>query len=353
MSINSLIIQNLRNIVDITLEPSPRLNFIFGANGSGKTSILEAIYLLGRGRSFRSGSNKKIIRYGEETLTLFSNLNTLKSNNNLGIQIKDSQLQVKLNGQFLKKTSDLALVIPLLLITPDGDKLIKGSPRQRRRFLDWGLFHVEHKFLEIWQRFNRVLAQRNMALRQGNPLLMTWNTQLIEVANELDRQRQNYANQLASMAQLCFKELINIDFIEFKYMSGWNKDQTFAESLLTHIQNDIKAGFTQRGPHRADLIMQVNGRPASEFLSGGQQKLAACALFLAQARLYFSKLNKPCTLLIDDLAAELDSKHRKALLDILYSINAQVFITSTEFSSLDLSSYENTKMFHVEHGCLI
>jgi len=197
--------------------------------------------------------------------------------------------------------------------------LIKGSPRQRRRFLDWGLFHVEQRFLDLWQRYNRVLGQRNAALRQGWTALAPWNLQLVRVAEELDLQRREYASQLATAAQACFKELVGLERIEFRYQSGWSKEQNFTEALNSHIESDIKAGFTQRGPHRADLMMEVDGRPAAEYLSGGQQKLAACALFLAQARLYSSRLNEPCILLVDDLAAELDSDHRKTLLDILYS----------------------------------
>lgn len=353
MGLQSLSIRNLRNIADITLEPGPRFNIIAGANGSGKTSILEAIYLLGRGRSFRSAYSKRIIRHDADSLTLFGQSNRSQRDNNLGIQIKDSCFRVKLNGQFLKKRSELALVVPLLLITPDGDKLIKGSPRQRRRFLDWGLFHVEHQFLDLWQRYNLVLAHRNAALRQGNAVLAPWNQQLIEVAIELDQQRRGYALELGEMARTCFKELIDISTVDFKYHSGWSKEQTFSESLMSHLESDIKAGFTQRGPHRADLLMQVDGRSAAEYLSGGQQKLAACALFLAQARLYSSRLNTPCILLVDDLPAELDINHRRRLLDLLYSTSGQIFITATDISSLDLNGYEDTRVFHVEQGVLL
>ena len=353
MSLNSLTIQNLRNITNINLEPHSRFNIIYGENGSGKTSILEAIYVLGRGRTFRSAYNKKIIRNGEESLFIFSQSKEAEINNNLRIQIQNNQFQAKLNGQFLKKASSLALYVPLLLITPDGDKLIKGSPRQRRRFLDWGLFHVEHGFFEIWQRYNRVLIQRNIALRQSTAQLSTWSRQLADVGNELNKQRQYYSTQLAEMAQYCFKELTNIESARFNYLSGWNKDQTFAESLDLHTETDIKTGFTQRGPHRADLTMQINGHSASEYLSGGQIKLAACALYLAQARLYSSKLNKFCTVLVDDLPAELDSKHRKALLDVLYLTNGQIFITATDLSLLNLNGYEEIKMFHVEQGAII
>lgn len=353
MSINSLVIQNLRNIAEITMEPGSRFNLIHGENGSGKSSILEAIYLLGRGRSFRSAYNKKIIRNGEDSLFVFGKSDTGNIENNLRIQIQKSQFQAKLNGQFLKKSSDLALFVPLLLITPDGDKLINGSPRQRRRFLDWGLFHVEHRFFEVWQRYNRVLIQRNSALKGGASQLLIWNQQLISVGNELNDQRQDYANQLAVVAQDCFKELTDIESVKFKYLSGWNKDQTFSESLERHAEHDIKAGFTQRGPHRADLVMQIGGDAASEYLSGGQVKLAACALYLAQAKLYSTRVQRPCLLLVDDLPAELDSKHRKRLLDILYSINGQVFITSTDISLFDISHYKEVEVFHVKHGSIV
>ena len=352
MSLSHLAIKNLRNIAEINFEPGSRLNFIVGPNGSGKTTLLEAIYLLGRGRSFRSAYSNRIVRHGEHSLTLFGKLNDPERHNNLGIQIKDGQFRAKLNGQFLKKSSDLATVVPLLLITPDGDKLIKGSPRQRRRFLDWGLFHVEQQFLGVWQRYNRILAHRNAALQQGRAVLDPWNSQLIEAGERLDSQRREYAVHLATLARQCFNELMGIEEVEFKYQPGWNKELSLTEALNSHIEGDIKAGFTQRGPHRADLVMQVGGKSAAEYLSGGQQKLAACALFLAQARLYTSRLSKPCILLVDDLPSELDKRHRQALLDILFSTQGQIFITTTDLSAIDPAGYESSVVFHVEQGSL-
>ncbi len=354
MAIRLLSIHDLRNIQTASLEPCERLNLIFGPNGSGKTSILEAIYLLGRGKSFRSAYSRRIIRREQSSLTVFGK--TLSANDcsdSLGIQIKEGKFRAKINGEIEKKSSNLASLLPLLLISPDADKLIKGSPRQRRRFIDWGLFHVEHEFLPVWQRYNRILLQRNSALRQNNgSVLDAWNDQLVEAALKLDQFRRGYLTQLVEQTQCILPKLLEIEACDFRYQPGWPISESYGAALIANVDSDIKAGFTQRGPHRAELSMRVVGRPAAEFLSGGQQKLAACSLLLAQASVFNLRREENCILLVDDLPAELDTRHRAKFMDLLYSIGGQVFVTATDASSLDISGYPNKQMFHVEHGVI-
>lgn len=355
MSLNLLSILNLRNIDSINIEPSPRLNILVGANGSGKTSVLEAIYLLGRGKSFRSAYSRRIVNYNHTSLTVFGKTATSTGlTNTLGIQINDGRFRAKLNGKFEQRSSTLASVIPLLFISPDGDKLIKGSPRQRRRFIDWGLFHVEHEFLAIWQRYNRTLLQRNAVLRQKSfHALANWDEQLVIAAQMLDQFRLNYVNNLVKIAKKYIHQLLGIESVEFIYQSGWRKGESFKDALKASIESDIKLGFTQKGPHRADMVMKLNGRPAAEYLSGGQQKLAACSLLLAQASIFNQHKQEACTILVDDLPSELDLDHRHLFMDLLYSIGGQVFVTATDSSLLHLSTYPEKKMFHVEHGSVI
>lgn len=354
MILNFLSIQDLRNIQSTTLTPNKRLNLILGPNGSGKTSVLEAIYLLGRGKSFRSAYSRRIVRYEQSNLTVFSKIeSTGQTPNSLGIQIKDGKFRAKINGQIEKKSSSLATLLPLLLISPDADKLVKGSPRQRRRFIDWGLFHVEHDFLPVWQRYNRVLLQRNAVLRQKNiNLLDSWNDQLADVAIQLDWFRREYLKLLLDQTQSLLSELLETNEYSFKYLPGWPGADEYKAALLANIDSDIKAGFTQRGPHRADLSFRVLNRPAAEVLSGGQQKLAACALLLAQARVFTLRTEESCVILVDDLPAELDINHRAKFMDLLYSIGGQVFVTATDPQLLDLSTYAEKQTFHVEHGTL-
>lgn len=355
MSLNLLSILNLRNIESAKIEPSPRLNILVGANGSGKTSVLEAIYLLGRGKSFRSAYSRRIVNYEHSSLTVFGKAAT-KSGlfNTLGIQINDGRFRAKLNGKFEQKSSTLASVIPLLFISPDGDKLIKGSPRQRRRFIDWGLFHVEHEFLSVWQRYNRILQQRNAILRQKSAtMLLSWDKQLIHAALKLNQFRVKYVEELARLALNYMKQLLDIETIDFSYQSGWRRGEDYKDALRASIESDIRLGFTQKGPHRADLVMKIDGRPAAEYLSGGQQKLAACSLLLAQASVFNQNRHESCVILVDDLPSELDLQHRQLFMDLLYSIGGQVFVTATDSDLLQLSAYPEKKTFHVERGSVV
>ncbi len=355
MGLNLLSIHNLRNIESAKIEPSARLNILVGANGSGKTSVLEAIYLLGRGKSFRSAYSRRIVNYNHPSLTVFGKAET-KSGlfNSLGIQISDGRFRAKLNGKFEQKSSTLASIIPLLFISPDGDKLIKGSPRQRRRFIDWGLFHVEHDFLFAWQRYNRVLLQRNAILRQKSAaMLVSWDEQLIEAALKLDHFRVNYVDKLTHLAQKFMQQLLGIENVEFSYQSGWRRGEAFKNALKASIESDIRLGFTQKGPHRADLVMKIDGRAAAEYLSGGQQKLAACSLLLAQASVFNQCKQESCVILVDDLPSELDLQHRQLFMDLLYSIGGQVFVTATDSNLLQLTAYPENKTFHVERGGVI
>lgn len=349
-----LSISNLRNIQSAQLDPGPRLNILSGLNGSGKTSVLEAIYLLGRGKSFRSAYSRRIVSHNQASLTVVGkSYSSSGQQNTLGIQINDGRFRAKINSKFEKKSSALASILPLLLISPDGDKLIRGSPRQRRRFVDWGLFHVEHEFLGVFQRYNRTLQQRNAILRQKKTaLLESWDRQLVDAANLLDRSRREYIDLMAVQAKEFMQKLVGIDGIEFKYQPGWPAEKDFAGALKENIGSDLRMGFTQRGPHRGDLVMRIAGRTAAEYLSGGQQKLAACSLLLAQASLFNKRMQENCIILVDDLPAELDTQHRQLFMDLLYSIGGQLFVTVTDDALLDLSRYPERKMFHVKQGSL-
>ncbi len=350
MPLTSLDISNLRNIEKTVLHCHSSLNVIVGANGSGKTSLLEAIYLLGRGRSFRTSSHHSIIQNGQKEIFIVGKT-TEQSAQFIGIHISDGNLKAKANGQYLSKSSQLALILPLLMISPDADKLILGSPKQRRRFIDWGLFHVEQGYLTQWKRYNRVLTQRNTLLRQGAcEETRHWDEQLITHANKLTQARMEYCIALEEIFQAYLALLTSGLQLDLSYRPGWSADETFSTALSRGLERDIKSGFTQKGPHRADLYITTHNRKAASYLSGGQQKLAACALILAQAKLLNERLGNTGVLLVDDLPAELDLNHRQNFLALLRELGSQLFVTTTEESLLPLDSFPNYSVFHVEHG---
>ncbi|RDH46425.1 DNA replication/repair protein RecF [Zooshikella ganghwensis] len=353
MPIDHLQIAGVRNLKSVVIEPSPTINIISGINGSGKTSILESIHLLGLARSFRSAKIQPVIMHGENACTVFGRL---ENGNPLGIQrLVDGELLIKYAGKRLFSVADLASKLPLIVITPDTFQLLSGSPSLRRQFIDWGVFHVEHNFLTYWKNTRKVLKQRNNLLKNAtitSPQVASWDITLVENANKVDQFRALYLNQLKEVFHQIVDKLINISDLSLSYYRGWDKEKDYSEILKLNFQKDKKFGFTSLGPHKADLKIKVGNKLATDVLSRGQQKIIVCALKIAQGFLYLKQIQRPCIFLIDDLASELDQHFRNNICQLLENSGAQVFITVIDTDSIINSWKDKSKvrLFHVEHG---
>lgn len=354
MSLIRLNVKHVRNLVDVQINPSKGLNLIVGDNASGKTSLLEAIYLLGMGRSFRSINIRHVIQQEAESLLVFGSVETPSSNSiNLGIEKQRDKTRIKVAGEWVKNASSLVMHLPLQLITPDSHKLIEQGPRYRRQFMDWGVFHVEHRFHEIWGRFQKSLKQRNAALKQRLPQcsIQVWEQELYGAATVIDEMRRQYISELMPIAQQRISQLTGLEDIQLSYQSGWKQGMDYLEYLNKHESLDREAGYTRYGPHRAEISIRQSGMPAAERVSRGQQKLLACALRLAQVEHLKVKRGVHSLVMVDDLPAELDQERRGRFLQMLQELDIQVFVTATEAGLINnRDTWKERKMFHVEHG---
>lgn len=351
MSITLLRADQVRNLLGVDIQPHARLNIIHGENASGKTSLLEAIYLLSTARSFRTHRIQHVIQHEKEKLTVFGRLQAGTHSHQLGIERSRRKTDIRVDSETVHQTSVLTRHLPLQLITPQVSSLLEQGPKMRRRFLDWGVFHVKHDYLTNWRAFHRVLQQRNAALRQQQPTkqIMAWDHALVEAATEITSCRQAYLAGLMPILQQFSQKLIQQQ-PELSYQQGWPDEEVLANVLANALPRDRERGHTQYGPHRAELLFKFNGVPAQEVLSRGQIKLFISAMQLAQVTHLAREQGIHCVILVDDLAAELDRHKRAALLELLLDTQAQVFITVTEPNLLDITSSQAYKLFHVEHG---
>jgi len=367
MALTRFELNNVRNLGRVKIFPAKTFNLIYGKNGSGKTSLLEAIHILSLGRSFRTLINHKLISNGQNSCSVFgqvSKSNNINPEHDLGVQ-KSTQVktQVKINGELVKSASLLAEYLPLQLITPQSIDLIEGPAKYRRQFVDWGVFHVEHLFIDQWRLVQRQVKQRNALLkaisqeRDANKTLklkneiVSWNKLLVSSSIAVDEARKSYLLEFIPYLQ----EYIDIFLPEYQisidYYPGWPKKSDLAGLLENTFEKDLKQGYTFYSPNRADIRLKAGGLPALDVLSRGQLKLLVCALKLAQARHLSDKKNLQSIFLVDDLASELDPDNRAILCSSLGDIGAQVFITSVDKDSI-ISCLPNKQcnVFHVEHG---
>lgn len=350
MTIQKLEIKNLRNLTDLLILPKPGLNFVFGPNGSGKTSLLEAIHCLGRGKSFRTHKTNHLINEHCSSFTIVGKIQQKHRPFTIGMQRSAGKSQIRLNGQNISRASELTDILPIAVLDPGLHRLVEEGPDQRRRFLDWGVFHVEHTFNGIWNNYRRSLAQRNAALRSGwtQQAIAHWDQELATVGEQLDQARRKYLFSLLEFVQEYLNEFPAISKADISYQQGWRDGMDYFSYLTAQYQSDKDRGFTQFGPHRADLRIRIDGTDARDYLSRGQQKVLVAVLILAQCRQITSQ-DISAVVLVDDLPAELDAGTRETLISLLESTKAQVFLTGTDPSlfSLDQKSYG---VFHVEHG---
>lgn len=350
MAIKHIRINDLRLIEEIEFEPEDGINLIWGNNGSGKTTILEAIYLLGRGKSFRKADRDQLIRRGKRQLSLFVRTSSIRDSHILGLVKSQGVTQAKLDGNKITRMSDLARAIPLTVITPNSHEILERGPQYRRRFLDWGVFHVEPNFRNTFERFARCLKQRNAALRVRGRFDASWDKEFIEAGNAVNKYRENYYYRLSIKIKQLAAELLELDQIQTEWKRGWSENVDLNQMLDEMQTGDIQAGYTRYGPHRADLSIKLNQQKVEKVVSRGQQKMLVVAMHLAQVEVARDMVGTDTIILIDDLTSELDSNNRNRLLRHLQKMGNQTFITGVDNIFGDKNDF--SAVFHVEQGAV-
>ena len=354
MRLSELSIHRVRALRQVDINPAAGLNTIVGPNGSGKSSCLESIYMLGLGRSFRSRSVRELITFGEDDLLVRGQVvDSWEQHYALGIERSRQQTRIRVNGEDVKAASELARHLPLLLITPESQRLLTDGTRLRRRMLDWALFHVEPQYFPVYQRYKQALRQRNAGLRQAMSLesMSPWDAELEHAAETLHSLRARYVDEVKTVLERILQSLMGHP-LDLVYHPGWKTDQPLGEAMSTRYETDCRRGYTSVGPHRADLKFLVDGTAAQNVLSRGESKLFVAALLLAQTAHVIEQHAAVPVVLIDDMASELDEENRAKLLRVIREVGAQTFLTAVTGDALPEEDWDTQKMFHVERGLL-
>lgn len=360
MSLTHLSLNAFRNIEAMALSPSNAINVILGENGSGKTSLLEAIYFLSSGKSFRTNLQKLMIKHEASHCVVHAKKQLHNLSIPLGIsKYTSGETKLRIQGQASRKVAELAQVLPVQVITPESYELFFGGPKERRKFLDLGVFHVEHQFYSTWKMFNQVLKQRNALLkskpRDLQSQLSYWDKEFVRLAEQINMFREAYIGRFQTHF---FDKIGDISPIfkglEIRFQAGWKGE--LAEVLTNQLERDVKLGYTSKGPHKADFNFYTQGNSVEHIFSRGQLKLLLYALKVMQNSLIDQESNKQSILLIDDLPSELSEDTKVAVSRLLAQCQSQLFITAITPESIAAviePMEREIKMFHVEHGSLI
>ncbi|GAC1451433.1 MAG: DNA replication/repair protein RecF [Steroidobacteraceae bacterium] len=348
MSLAQLTVDNLRSVEHAELDVSPGLTLIWGDNGSGKTSLLEGIFLLGRGRSFRTRNNERLIQRGKDHIRVIGRIRDAKGQISvLGFEATQTATIARIAGRPAQSLAELSNAFPVQVIDPGVHRLVEEGGYRRRRWMDWAVFHVEPQFIDTWLRYTRTLKQRNAALKTDARQATVWDPELTRLGELIAESRHRFVTRLQpywveAVAALCGLE------VDLHYLRGWGQDHTLQEALTASRVRDEARQLTHAGPHRADIAVRLHGRPAREILSRGQQKLVAVAMTVAQLRLLQDVTHTTPTLLLDDPAAELDGERLQRFITQVASLRCQLVVTSLHSESRLFGTPERT--FHVRQG---
>ena len=374
MYVTRLDIHNFRRFEQVRLQPEPGLNVITGENGAGKTSVLEALHLMAYGRSFRCRVRDGLVRTGESAIEVFvewrdrprsadaaaapppDEAGAFARSRKAGLRHSGHAWEGKLDGHSVGHLGELCAALAVVTFEPGSHALVVGAGEGRRRYLDWGLFHVEPDFLPLWRRYSRALRQRNalLKMRASDDQLDAWERELADAGEPLGRHREHYLAALQPGFFRLTSELApTLGDTRLVYVPGWRRDElSLADALLLARSRDLQAGFTSVGPHRADWRIEFSAVPGREALSRGQAKLTALTALLAQAEHHTTVRAEWPVLCFDDLASELDRRHQRMLLKWLGETGAQVFVTGTELPPALEELGVPFSQFHVEQGRL-
>ena len=345
--------ENLRCLSRVSVEPGPGLNLITGANGAGKTSLLEAISVLSTGRSFLRTKAAHLITQTHSELLVAAQT---EAGHRLGLRrTRGGQPEVKIDGERQSAVSALTRHLPVLVLGAEGLGWLAGTPERRRSLLDWGVFHVLGASTQAYSHYFRALDQRNKALKDGSitrEMIAPWEAQMEPAGEQMHSLRREFFERLVRQVQIELREFPEMPNISFSLKPGFSADKGgLLDAWERGFERDRMLGSTQSGPHRADLMMTSRDAPVSEVLSRGQQKVLVSALLVAQQFLLRVEQNKSVVLLVDDLAAELDRDRQTQIWKRLLAQGVQAFVTQVQDQGLvNLSEIGEVREFHVEHG---
>jgi DNA replication and repair protein RecF len=347
VSLAAFSVDHLRCLEHATLDLHPGHNLIWGSNASGKTSLLESIFLLGRGRSFRTRNSERLIRHGHDKLVVFGRTDDTPSKT-LGVQVSRAEGTIaKISGQFAQSLADLTCAFAVQVIEPGIHRLVEEGGHRRRRWMDWAVFHVEPNFIEAWSSYTRSLKQRNAALKTQPQQAAAWDPELIRLGEAIAESRRAFIDRLQPYWLQVTAELLGAQ-VDLHYARGWPQGISLAEALVIARDRDAQRGLTHAGPHRADVLIRIGSKAARDILSRGQQKLVAIAMTLAQLRLIREVSGTTPTLLLDDPAAELDRNRLERFAEQVNALQCQLVVTALSAQLDPLGSPD--RAFHVEQG---
>jgi len=373
MHVTRLDLRYLRRFREASLAPGPGLNLITGDNGAGKTSVLEGLHLMAYGRSFRGRVRDGLVQAGAPALEVFVEWREVGRQHlragtggvaaaaavyararKAGLRHNGQEWTGRLDGASVGHLGELCAALAVVSFDPGSHALVSGGGEPRRRYLDWGLFHVEQEFLPLWRRYSRALKQRNALLkaRARDAQLDAWDAELADTGETITRQRQGYLEALQPYYARLIGDLAPaLGAGELHYQPGWRREAlSLADALLVARERDLQAGHTSVGPHRADWSLGFANLPGREALSRGQAKLVALAALLAQAEHHAVVQGEWPVVALDDLASELDRHHQRRVLQHLLGCGAQVFVTGTEMPRGLAGLEAPSTLFHVEQG---
>lgn len=358
MQITRIDIRDFRRFEQVRLEPGSGLNLLIGDNGAGKTSVIEALHLMAYSRSFRGRVREGLVREGAADLEVFAEWTETSgptsTTRRAGLRHSGSEWTGRLDGASVSQLGELCAALAVVTFEPGSHSLVHGSSEVRRRYLDWGLFHVEPAFLPPWRRYARALKQRNSLLKQRLPAsqLEAWDAELAATGEQLTEQRREHVDSLGPYVAAVAMELAPaLGEVELRYLPGWRRDEMpLADALLHARDRDLASGHTSVGPHRADLRIDCSRIPGRQALSRGQAKLVALAALLGQAELHTRLTGQSPVFCLDDLASELDRHHQARVLRRLHERGTQVFLSGTDLPPAVTELGLTHRLFHVEHG---
>ena len=349
MIIKELTLHNYRNYSSKHFEFKPGINIILGDNGVGKTNVVEAIYYQSLARSFRGVDDVDLIKYNSDYASISSKIEIGNLNRDITTIISKNGRQVMINNKSIERISDLAKTINVILFEPKDVLLFKGSPKERRNFLDISLTKHTESYLSAISRYNKVLKDRNEVLKQPNvdqTLLETTTEMLIKAAAPIVQYRESYLKDINDILNKITRALTGVhartEIIYHPFVKNDENYETNARNAFNKaLEADLKQKATSIGIHREDFSINLFDKDIATFGSQGQNRLVALALKLSPYFLIEDKDKRPIVVL-DDVMSELDEKHQNVLIKFLKKFE-QVFITATKLKIVGASHYEIKK----------